>query len=174
MTHYYCFFEYHFLSTGIVSFQERIILLDILHPRNEFINLVKTKYPESTENYGMFKQAVQQIKGYMDGNITAFSLPCSLTGTAFQKEVLRKTADIPYGRVSTYRQIAHSMGNPGALRAVGGALARNPLPLIIPCHRVIRSNGSPGGFGGGMGKGVDIKLKLLSLEGIKLGMFRRK
>ena len=81
----------------------------------------------------------------------------------FQKKVLLLERQIPYGRVSTYGRLAHKLGHPGAARAIGTALARNPFPIIIPCHRTIRSDGSLGGFGGGL----KLKRQLLELEGVR-------
>lgn len=81
----------------------------------------------------------------------------------FQKKVLLLERQIPYGQVSTYGKLAHKLGHPGAARAVGTALARNPFPIIIPCHRTIRSDGSLGGFGGGL----KLKRQLLELEGVR-------
>lgn len=87
---------------------------------------------------------------------------------AFQQSVLRVTAHIPRGRVSTYQLIAGAAGNPRASRAAGNALAGNPFPLIIPCHRVIRSDGQPGGYAGG----PEMKTILLGIEGVSLGSLR--
>jgi len=84
---------------------------------------------------------------------------------AFQQAVLRATAVIPRGRVSTYGRLAEKLGRPGAARAVGNALARNPFPVVIPCHRVVRSDGGIGGFGGG----VAMKRALLVMEGVEVG-----
>ena len=84
--------------------------------------------------------------------------------TPFRRDVLRETMVIPYGEVRTYRDLALAVGNPNGSRAVGGVMAYNPLPLIIPCHRVVRSDGSLGGFGGGLA----LKVRLLELEGIEL------
>lgn len=81
----------------------------------------------------------------------------------FQKKVLLLEKQIPYGQVSTYGRLAHKLAHPGAARAVGTALARNPFPIIIPCHRTIRSDGSLGGFGGGL----ELKRQLLELEGVR-------
>jgi len=83
--------------------------------------------------------------------------------TAFQKKVLLELRDVPYGSVVTYGELAHRIGKPGAARAVGGALARNPIPLVLPCHRVIASDGSLGGFSSP--EGVAAKARLLALEG---------
>jgi len=82
---------------------------------------------------------------------------------SFQKRVLLFERRIPYGWVSTYRRLAKKMGTPGAARAIGNALSRNPFPLVIPCHRTIRSDGSLGGFSGGL----QLKRQLLELEGIR-------
>lgn len=83
--------------------------------------------------------------------------------TPFQERVLRTENRIPRGMVSTYARLASKLGKPRAARAVGGALARNPFPLVIPCHRAVRSDGSPGGYGGG----IDMKRRLLESEGVE-------
>ncbi|MBM3319521.1 MAG: MGMT family protein [Candidatus Eisenbacteria bacterium] len=82
--------------------------------------------------------------------------------SSFRAAVLDACARIPYGTVRCYKQLAEAVGRPGAMRAVGGALSRNPLPVVVPCHRVIARTGSLGGFSGG----VALKKKLLSLEGM--------
>ena len=84
--------------------------------------------------------------------------------TPFQRDVLRATAWVPFGRVASYGAIAAAIGRPGASRAVGNALGSNPVPILIPCHRIIASDGTVGGFTGGTG----LKRKLLGLEGISL------
>jgi len=105
-------------------------------------------------------QAERQIKAYLSGRRKTFSLPLDLRGTPFQVKVLRRVATIPRGRTRTYGQVARSVGRPGAARAVGSANARNPLPLVVPCHRVVATGGL-GGYGGGL----PLKRKLLKLEG---------
>ncbi|MEA2584044.1 MAG: methylated-DNA-[protein]-cysteine S-methyltransferase, partial [Thermomicrobiales bacterium] len=82
----------------------------------------------------------------------------------FTRSVLTATAEVPYGRLSTYRDIAQQVGRPSATRAVGNALGRNPIPVIVPCHRIVRSDASLGGYTGGL----EIKERLLSLEGVYL------
>ncbi|MCD6461596.1 MAG: methylated-DNA--[protein]-cysteine S-methyltransferase [Thermoplasmata archaeon] len=101
-----------------------------------------------------------QIEGYMEGGRRSFSVPFLLQGTAFQKDVWRATSLIPYGEVRTYGQIAEMIGRPGAFRAVGNALGVNPLPLLVPCHRVV-SSGGLGGFSAELWR----KRWLLRLEG---------
>jgi O-6-methylguanine DNA methyltransferase len=105
-------------------------------------------------------EARVQILEYLQGKRRTFDLELDLTGTEFQKEVWRATEKIPYGEIRSYGEIAQSIGRPRSARAVGGALHVNPVPLVIPCHRVIGKNGSLVGFGGGL----DMKARLLDLE----------
>ena len=108
-----------------------------------------------TEN----KKAEKQIKSYLAGRLKKFSLRLDLMATPFQRKVLKKVALIPYGKVTTYGAIARAAGNSKASRAVGMANSRNPLPIVIPCHRVVAADG-PGGYGGGL----SMKKRLLNLE----------
>jgi len=119
-------------------------------------------YPDSRAIAGgkENKKAELQIKSYLDGRLKKFTLKLDRGGTPFQRKALNKVAAIPYGKVKTYGQIAAALGKPGAARAVGGANAGNPLPLVIPCHRVVAA----GGLGGYAGD-VKIKKRLLQLEG---------
>jgi methylated-DNA-[protein]-cysteine S-methyltransferase len=107
----------------------------------------------------------RQLTEYFDGTREDFDLPADLTGVPpFQAHVLHELARVPFGRVTTYGDLARSMGRPRAARAVGGALNRNPIPIVLPCHRVIGSTGSLVGYGGGL----DRKRALLRLEGLTL------
>ena len=108
----------------------------------------------------------RDLKRYFAGERVDFTRhPVDWEGyTPFRRNVLKVTAAIPYGKVKTYKELAAAVGNPKGSRAVGGVMAYNPLPLIIPCHRVVRSDGSLGGFAGGLA----LKAKLLELEGIEL------
>lgn len=101
-----------------------------------------------------------QLDTFFKGKDPHFSLHMILHGTAFQQEVWKACALIPYGETRSYSDIAKMIGNPKAVRAVGTALSKNPIPLIIPCHRVLRSDGQLGGFAGGL----DVKQALLDLE----------
>jgi methylated-DNA-[protein]-cysteine S-methyltransferase len=104
----------------------------------------------------------RKLQQYFDGQRVLFDEPLDLTGaTAFQRRVWSAVRDIPYGETRSYGQIAHQVGSPGAARAVGQAMAANPLPIIVPCHRVIGSGGNLRGFGGGL----DLKRRLLEMEG---------
>lgn len=105
-------------------------------------------------------RARQQLEEYFEGGRRSFDLPLSPRGTEFQLKVWRALVDIPYGETRCYGQIAETVGNPKAARAVGLANNRNPLAIFIPCHRVIGANGKLVGFGGGL----DVKQALLELE----------
>ncbi|MFH1942641.1 MAG: methylated-DNA--[protein]-cysteine S-methyltransferase, partial [bacterium] len=101
-----------------------------------------------------------QLLEYFNGTRKVFSLPIDLRGTDFQKSVWEAVRKVPYGQTRSYGDIAKAIGNPRASRAVGAANGANPIPIIIPCHRIIGSDGSITGFGGG----IPLKQKLLNLE----------
>lgn len=110
------------------------------------------------------RPVIEQLDGYFAGELQAFTLDLdyALT-TGFNRRVLRALAErVPYGRVASYQNLADWVDEPGAARAVGVAMATNPLPVVIPCHRVVESGGGLGGFGGGL----DTKRHLLALEGV--------
>lgn len=107
--------------------------------------------------------ATQELAEYFAGTRREFTVPLDLRGvTAFREAVLRELMTVPYGETTTYAELARAVGNPRAVRAVGSACATNPLPLFIPCHRVLRSDGQLGGYRGG----VEAKRVLLRMEGI--------
>ena len=108
----------------------------------------------------VLKAARRQIMAYFTGELQCFDLVLAPVGTDFQQRVWRALKKIPYGCLVSYRDIAVAIGNPGACRAVGGANGKNPIPIIIPCHRVIGSEGQLVGYG----EGLDIKKKLIDLE----------
>jgi len=111
---------------------------------------------------GHLAEACQQLAQYFGGDRRSFDLGLDLRrGSAFQHEVWAATSRIPYGQVRTYGDIARAIGAPGAARAVGGALGANPVPIFVPCHRVVRADGGLGGYR----EGVEIKRALLRLEG---------
>lgn len=105
---------------------------------------------------------VRELKEYFDGKRREFTVPLDLQGTEFQKKCWRALLKIPYGKTKSYGDIARAIGSPQGFRAVGMANHDNPVPIIVPCHRVLASNGSLHGYGGGL----DIKRKLLELEGV--------
>ncbi len=114
-----------------------------------------------------FRDVKRQLAEYFDGRRRTFDLAVAPEATPFQARVLAALQAIPYGETRSYREIAVSLGNPKAVRAVGGANGNNPIPIIIPCHRVIGSNGSLTGFGGRL----QCKRFLLDLERSHSGLF---
>jgi methylated-DNA-[protein]-cysteine S-methyltransferase len=107
-----------------------------------------------------FAETIRQLQAYFQGELKSFDLPLSLEGTDFQLRVWHSLCEIPYGQTISYGQLACRVGNPKAARAVGLANGSNPIPIVVPCHRVIGSNGSLVGYGGGLAN----KKALLSLE----------
>ncbi|MGO9242443.1 MAG: methylated-DNA--[protein]-cysteine S-methyltransferase [Bryobacteraceae bacterium] len=108
--------------------------------------------------------AVRQLREYFAGQREVFTVPLRPSGTPFQLRVWHALEQIPYGHTRTYLDLARALGSPGAMRAVGAANGRNPLPIFVPCHRVIGANGSLTGYGGGL----EVKRALLQLEGVLL------
>jgi methylated-DNA-[protein]-cysteine S-methyltransferase len=122
----------------------------------------KPSLPESEwkENPKPLQEVLRQIEAYFAGKLKAFSLDICLNVTPFQKKVLTALRRVPYGQTISYGELAKKIGNPKASRAVGQANARNPIPIVIPCHRVIGCSGKLTGFGGG----IEVKQALLDLE----------
>jgi methylated-DNA-[protein]-cysteine S-methyltransferase len=108
----------------------------------------------------VIRDAFRQLHGYLKGELREFTLPLAPAGTPFMLRVWHLLSGIPYGTTSSYKEVATAIGNPRAVRAVGMANHRNPLPLFIPCHRVIGSDGSLTGYRGGL----ELKKRLLKLE----------
>ncbi|MEU0006743.1 methylated-DNA--[protein]-cysteine S-methyltransferase [Streptomyces sp. NPDC006314] len=107
-----------------------------------------------------FAAAEEQLSAYFAGELTEFTVELALSGTPFQRNVWERLARIPYGETRTYGELAETLGNPQASRAVGLANGRNPIGIIIPCHRVVGADGSLTGYGGGL----DRKRQLLDFE----------
>jgi O-6-methylguanine DNA methyltransferase len=116
--------------------------------------------PRKPERSGIVALALNQIAEYLDGQRRDFDLPLDVRGTDFQRRMWAAVAGIPYGETRTYAEIAFAIGKPKAVRAVGAANGANPLPLVVPCHRVVGSDGSLTGYGGGL----DVKRQLLEME----------
>lgn len=130
------------------------------------IEFERNRYPAKRGEHwrqgdsALLREAQQQIDAYFAGRLRSFELPLAPAGTDFQREVWSMLARIPYGETWSYGELARHLGKPGAVRAVGAANGRNPLPIVLPCHRVIGADGSLTGFGGGL----PIKQFLLQLE----------
>lgn len=110
----------------------------------------------------ILREATQQMKEYLEGKRTEFDLPLGAEGTQFQETVWKKLRTVPFGKLSSYQDLAKSVGRPKAARAVGNAVGRNPLPIVIPCHRVVATTGI-----GGFSSGLPIKKWLLKREGLE-------
>lgn len=132
--------------------------------RHYLSRLTKGSLQRSGERVAELKD---QVLAYLSGRSSRFRMDVDLSGiTEFQRRVLEETRKVPRGQVSTYAEIARRIGNPKAVRAVGQALRRNPVPIVVPCHRVIASDGSLGGYGGELRS--HRKVQLLRLEGATL------
>jgi methylated-DNA-[protein]-cysteine S-methyltransferase len=117
----------------------------------------------------LLKEAARQLDGYFSGARNGFDLPLEPAGTPFQKRVWQAIAAIPYGETISYAALAVHAGRPHAVRAAGAATGRNPLSIVVPCHRVVGSNGKLTGYAGGLER----KQALLGLEGRQAPLFRR-
>lgn len=142
-----------------------LVSVDFGIPETQFLTQIQKNFgiaplyaPEKLQNYQL------PITNYLHGTRAPLNLPYDIHHlTPFQQQVLRAALQIPRGQVYTYADIARKIGNPKAVRAVGQALGRNPVPIVIPCHRVVAANGKLGGYSGG--GGLATKRKLLVLEG---------
>ena len=124
---------------------------------------------ENGHSSPLMRETVRQLRLYFAGELQIFDLPLELVGTEFQKKVWAALVTIPYGETRSYSEIAAQIGAPRAVRAVGAANGRNPIPIVVPCHRVIGASGSLVGFGGGL----EWKRLLLDLEAKHAGRSRK-
>lgn len=174
MQKYYCWKYKNHLGNFTGIFRDRTILMLFLPGVNEEIlsfRLQKAGIPEDiiVNRDTCQDQFTKEINDYFAGSVSMLKTPYELSGTPFQVKVWNAVSKIPYGNTVTYGDIACEIGNPNACRAVGSACGANPLPIIIPCHRV-RGQNSPGGFTGGM----FLKKQLLNLESRALSRASRK
>jgi methylated-DNA-[protein]-cysteine S-methyltransferase len=139
-------------------------LVSITMPQSsaqEALNILGEVVNHASPSSERFKDLIQRLKDYFGGKKVSFPDKLDLSkATPFQRQVWQVTRLIPYGETRSYLWVAEQIDNPKAMQAVGQALARNPLPIIIPCHRVVKSNGKLGGFTGG----VEMKRRLLNIE----------
>jgi len=123
---------------------------------------------QACESNPLLRQAVEQLRAYFAGELRDFGLTLDIQGTEFQKRVWGELRNIPYGETRSYSFVANTIGAPKAVRAVGAANGRNPIPIVVPCHRVIGASGSLVGYGGGL----PLKRLLLDLEARHSHLFR--
>ena len=147
----HCIYKYNSIIGDIFISADENFLLSVQFVNHNFI--------ENKENK-IIRQTIKQLDEYFNGKRKKFELPLNPKGTEFQKKVWQQLMKIPYGKTATYKDIATLIGNTNASRAVGNANNKNPIAIIIPCHRVIGSNNKLTGYAGGLDK----KEKLLNLE----------
>lgn len=159
---FYYFFDSTLLGKIFVASTEKgILMLDFLTTEKAFLKRLKEFFHgEVIKDINKNKGTINQLKMYLNGKLKTFDFKLDIRGTEFQKKVWLELKKIPYGQTRSYKEIAKAIGHPRAFRAVGGANGQNPIPLIIPCHRVIRNNGDLGGFG----HGKEIKKRLIEFE----------
>ena len=156
----------------VAASQKHIISIGLVDTRSKFLDEIGKSTGElyrdvTPKDNPIIGQSLLQLKEYLDGNRSVFDLPIDWSGmTGFQFNVLKETFNIPFGQVLTYGEIARRIGNPNAARAVGRVEATNPLPILIPCHRVIGTDGKLHGYGGR--GGIQTKAWLLHHEGVLL------
>jgi len=150
----------------LVAVNEDDLLVRLIFPNEQtyWAAEIDRKGYNVANDQGRCALIVRQLGEYFEGKRRSFDLPMAPQGTAFQQRVWAALQTIPYGTTISYRQLAEKIGNMGAIRAVGRANGSNPIPIIIPCHRVIGTDGSLIGFGGGL----PLKAELLKLEGVRL------
>jgi O-6-methylguanine DNA methyltransferase len=161
-TIYYSCFDSPLLRKVFVASTERgVCFVDFVRTEKVFMQRLKERFPgRIVRDDKKNKSVLEQLKRYLKGELQRFDCRLDFRGTPFQKKVWSALARIPYGRTRSYRDIARAIGHPQAFRAVGNANGRNSIPLIIPCHRVIASDGGLGGFG----HGLKVKKQLLDFE----------
>jgi len=147
------FFPYRLKGVSVVIAEDNNALAGVFFGTKPPTGFVKAETP-------LIKKAAAHIKEYLSGKRKRFTLPLIMHGTEFQRAVWRALQDIPYGETRSYKEIAAAIGRPKAVRAVGMANHRNPISIIVPCHRVIGHDGSLVGYGGGL----PLKRRLLELE----------
>jgi len=150
---YYTFYSSPLGLTGIAGSENGLARIVLALPdESHFIDYLKNSFQcECVKNPEFFENVVKQLSLYFSGNLESFDCKLDLgRGTPFQQKVWRQLTAIPYGDTISYRTLAETIDQPKAFRAVGNANGKNPLPLIIPCHRVIQGNGNLGGYTGGL------------------------
>jgi methylated-DNA-[protein]-cysteine S-methyltransferase len=159
---YYSSFDSPFLKKVFVASTEKgVCAVDFLTSEKAFLKEVRDLVAgETIKDHRKNKKVLLQLKQYLKGRLKRFDCPLDLRGTPFQRKVWLQLARIPCGETRSYQEIARAIGHPKAFRAVGNANGSNPVPIILPCHRVIESSGGLGGFG----HGIKVKKQLIDFE----------
>jgi len=152
---------------GIVARADCLVALFLPAPRQLIADSLARHWPSAAPSRDILQSITEQIVAYFDGDLRSFRVELDLSAVpSFRRAVLEACRKIPYGKTASYSDLAHAVGNSAAVRAVGSAMANNPIPLIIPCHRVLRADGSLGGFSSP--EGIHQKRRLLRHEGVEL------
>jgi O-6-methylguanine DNA methyltransferase len=159
---YYSSFDSSLLEKVFLASTERgVCMVDFLKSEKTFLKRLRGKFPgELIRDDQKNRKVMNQLKKYLKGDLKRFDCKLDLKGTPFQKKVWSALGKISYGQTRSYKEMAQTIGHPKAFRAVGNANGQNSIPLIVPCHRVIESNGGLGGFG----HGIQVKRRLLDFE----------
>ena len=159
---YYSSFNSLLLKKVFVASTERgVCAVDFFKTEKAFLKELKKRFTgKIVKDDRKNRKTIDQLRRYLNGELRRFDCKLDLEGTPFQKKVWSALAKIPYGQTRSYRDIAKAIGHPKAFRAVGNANGQNSIPLIVPCHRVVETNGGLGGFG----HGIKVKKRLLDLE----------
>lgn len=161
---------------GFVTRNNKLVATYLPESKSAIQKRINKNFPDATESKNLNPKFARQIINYYDGKQVRFTVDIEVKNkTVFQQNVLQQCRKIPFGLTASYGDLARAAGNPGAARAVGTTMAGNTMPLIIPCHRVVKSDGSIGGFSSP--QGILQKEKMLKLENpanLKLTLHKRK
>lgn len=146
----------------VVDQDDAVVALSFVDAKGDLDldHLAKTRGARLVPDRKRCREVASQLDGYFGGERRVFDLPLNAAGTPFQHEVWKALQALPYGATTSYGELAAELGRPGAARAVGRANATNPIPIVVPCHRVVGADGSLTGFGGG----IELKRKLIAHE----------
>lgn len=165
----YCILDTAWGSFGFAALDQRLVTTMLPSTGRQVLAALLKRHPEAREEIDLLPDFQRQVADYFEGRPTRFTVKIELSGISpFHRKVLEACRKIPYGKTATYAELAAAAGSARAARAVGSAMARNPLPLVIPCHRVVRSGGALGGFSSPGGSGE--KERLLELEAQGMGI----
>jgi len=157
---------------GFVLRESKLVATYLPQSRRAIVALIRTEFSEAVEDDALLPGFQRDVVAYYGGKRVRFSVPVELSHLPpYRRMVLEACRKVPYGTTASYADLARATNNPGAARAVGSAMANNPLPLVIPCHRILCSDGSLGGFSSPLG--LEQKRVMLRLEGVEIEGLRR-
>lgn len=164
MAHHYRIVHTRDGYVGLVASQRGLCRIYLpLETRNEVKQIIVRDFPEAREQAGLLSQLAGNLKRFFKGEQVDFDVRLDWSGwNSFEVDVWRACREIPYAETGSYKSLAERLGRPGAARAVGTAMGRNPFPIVVPCHRVVKSDGTLGGYSGP--GGVSFKRRLLEME----------